>query len=289
MGFDELQSQAESQAQDFIETIRQRIALEIVRARMDVYGMKKARDAVGSIIDNEFTQAGYRFQDSLGSAWTAGAGQSVPVQTDSMASEMLGAFGELAASMKKKITSSITRASLGEVSKEDLLDEIGKDAGEGMFKSFTARAVGIVSHELEMANSYAIQVAAEHEARALMLNRPSFSLTKSTNALGQRKFPRQLKVWVHSHKGLVPRPEHVALDKCAVFFDQKFRIDADDGTYYARFPHDPALPIGQTANCRCAAPPKIIYVTADEEKALRAHMAESGGSDKSVYAKYETF
>ena len=51
-----------------------------------------------------------------------------------------------------------------------------------------------------------------------------------------------------------PRPNHVAMNGQKVKKDETFTlIGADGSTYQPKYPRDPVLPVGETANCHCIA------------------------------------
>ena len=63
------------------------------------------------------------------------------------------------------------------------------------------------------------------------------------------------KIWRHTGlRNNTPRPNHVAMNGQKVKKDETFTlIGADGSTYQPKYPRDPVLPVGETANCHCIA------------------------------------
>lgn len=289
MTLDDLRAEAERKASDLVERIREKVTVIVVRSPLTVYGMRSAKSEIERMLPGEFAAARYTLTDLLRDAWTAGVTDTQSPHTalspdyDVAEHEMTGALNELLASMQKKIGGVLMRAAIGDASKDDVLNAIGSDRETGLFKSFTARALGTVTHEVKEVYERARAARAKELGDALALARryrtggsPTIGATATT---GSVKNPVQIKVWLHSMGGNPPRAWHLDMHGKAVMWDQKFTLHAPKGKiHYADHPHDPKLPPEETINCHCISPPRVLWLTADEERDLRSEMAATGGS-----------
>lgn len=85
----------------------------------------------------------------------------------------------------------------------------------------------------------------------------------------------EFKEWIHTggHKNK-PRENHVKMNGQRVPKNQNFKLIGADGiTYLADFPHDPALPAGETINCHCihrgVPSAEILGLPLEERKRLQ--------------------
>lgn len=93
--------------------------------------------------------------------------------------------------------------------------------------------------------------------------------------------------WVHLTKGPSGRTNHeMAANSEPIAMDERFYLGTDLQTgkaLYAKFPHDPALPVGEVVNCRCKKLPVMDQV--DREKSLAQSAYKEQESKQKQVAK----
>ena len=95
----------------------------------------------------------------------------------------------------------------------------------------------------------------------------------------------EFKEWIHTggHKNK-PRENHVRMNGQRVPKNQNFKLIGADGiTYLADFPHDPALPAGETINCHCThrgvPSAEILGLPLEERKRLQQQAIDEMGDE----------
>jgi hypothetical protein len=138
---------------------------------------------------------------------------------------------------KKKISTELTMAMMGQKPTTEVLDAIGRNLDSpSIFGTIQARSRAIFITEVNRVNN----IAAVDRMKQVATQVPDL-----------------MKEWRHSHVG-VPRPFHFALHGVRIPALQKFTITSADGEeYQIEAPHDPILPVGEVVNCRCRAVPVV--------------------------------
>jgi hypothetical protein len=144
----------------------------------------------------------------------------------------------------RSITNELDLAVLGQKSASEVIANIGKNLNDAsIFGTIAKRAQVIFQTEVKRIQNITTS------------DRISQSL-QQVNDMGKK--------WLHSHIG-VPRPGHLMLDGVVVAADEQFELEGADGeTYYVDSPHDPLLPVGEVANCRCTVVPVVMRFLEDQ-------------------------
>lgn len=147
------------------------------------------------------------------------------------------------------------------------------------FTEYEQRARGIINFEIK---------SVESEARSKRISEGHKQMTQrikqGTGDPKQKKKSKDglsamtVKEWNHAGEGK-PRPNHVAMHGKAVPEDIPFQLRGADGTLYRpRRPRDEnVLPVGETANCGCEEDSFVVWVTENQDKAIRKLAYKTGG------------
>jgi hypothetical protein len=132
----------------------------------------------------------------------------------------------------RNVTSELDLAVLGQKFAVDVIDNIGRNLEDpSIFGTVAKRAQVIYQTEVKR-----IQNMTTHDR--------IIQMKQQVKDIGKR--------WIHSHIG-IPRPGHLVLDGTVVAAEEQFELVGADGEiYYVDYPHDPSLPVGEVANCRCS-------------------------------------
>lgn len=302
MALSDIVASAEKTSDELIDDLRVRILLDVAQASsLTNHDGVLVRAYVRHYIEEAFKYVSQKFSPFLSQAFTEGFGRAnsdlAGVLTPSHIVKNLATaeeyvqhgFASLEADIKRKVLGVLLSAGSGDATKEDVLDVIGREDLGGAFGGFAKRGRGIVGHEVETVERQTytkrIRELSEKNAATVTFNQSVGDALQNKSAMAQarqlmkdKKEPLTIKVWRHSQLGQHPREWHEAMDGHGVPVDMAFRYSDDDGVEHeADAPHDPNLPISETANCRCSASSTVIYVTDDEKKAIYARAESTGG------------
>lgn len=138
----------------------------------------------------------------------------------------------------KNITAELDMAFLGQKTAGEVIANIGKNLTDAsIFGTIAKRANVIYQTEIKR-----MQNIATHDRIQ--------QVKQQVRDIGKK--------WLHSHIG-VPRPYHLLLNGTVIGADEQFELIGSDGTsYMVDAPHDPILPVGEVANCRCTVVPVVM-------------------------------
>lgn len=138
----------------------------------------------------------------------------------------------------RNISNELDLAVLGQKPSSDVIKAIGKNLDDpSIFGTVAKRASVIYQTEVKRIQNI---TTADRIAQ----------MKQQVHDLGKK--------WLHSHIG-IPRPGHLMLDGEIVAADDQFELEGADGeTYLVDGPHDPILPVGEVANCRCTITPVVM-------------------------------
>lgn len=295
-----LKKEVEEKATKLVEGLWARVVAKISSAAsLGSYQGQNLRSEIERLISDTFSKAYDDFDSQYKQAFYEGVRRGGV--GDSFLRDNIGTYEEITRNGFDKISTRLTsdvgnillRASLKEsdesgMVKEQTLRLIGSSENAGVFRGIPALTRGVVTHEVETieADAYLARVKEKGAQRIQELRQGTSSDKKAKSNFEKGLVPVEIKMWLHSDSVVTPRPGHVAMNGKGVIADMQFRIyGADGGTYLCDHPKDPALPIGETANCGCVVYTIVLYMTQDKADDLRARCLETGGLRDPRFAK----
>jgi ribosomal protein S17E len=241
-----------------IDNLRKEVVLELVNAgSLDPIKSEQVLRKVNKLIDeykplmeSEMSENQQRiFKKTVG--WVnkllkgSGVTEALPFISEAKYKRLQNYGAELITNltneMRKSIANELQLSVLGQKNLSETIAGIGKNLkSPSVFGTIAKRAEVIQRTEVNRINQLAMFDRLEQaKLQGIKMN----------------------KKWLHSYVG-VPRTGHLLLHNVVIPYDQKFKIISEDGTrtYYADFPHDITLPVGEVVNCRCLCIPVEITV-----------------------------
>jgi hypothetical protein len=283
----EIQAKAENAIIERVERLRERLVLRIAeQSKFSGIEGRALRADVRQLIDDEARGWANVIYPYLDDAWYAGIGRASlgTGVSESFLPKDVSDFREITEIALRRLRNDIvadllrelTVASTSTGAREQILNKIGSSQSKlfGGVNGYKARAAGIAHHETQIVEAKA------HAERMKELARQRYERAKmaeATAGMGARakamehikegRRPVTFKIWKHSKKGNPPRANHLEMHGKAVMIDQTFTLMGRDGTteYLIDGPHDPDLPIDETARCKCTTITKVLFVTRVEE------------------------
>lgn len=301
------QHSAELQAIERLDNLRKEIILAVNAATsLSGWAGTSLRTSVGNLIKQAGDGIKSSFNSFLNEGWSAGSDRadkaysnllkelSPPELTPQMGefSRIVNnSFDSLFKDLQSKVDNILTRASLSDGTKEDVIEQIGARVSDGIFDRFSLNAAGIVSHEVGVVESFAYgKRSAEIEKQAAFKEsyskKSQLKKQPTKKAVANKLQPMTITVWAHSPAHLTARPGHLALDGCGVPVNGKFHLHSTDGNVYkCTQPKLPPLPIGDQVNCRCRTYPVVIWVTEEQKKQIEIKAKGEGGYRSELWSK----
>ena len=298
---------AELLAIEKLNALREQIILSVTEATsLQGWSGSSLRSRVSSLIKDEGEKIRNSFTSHLNEGWNEGVQRSdkaysrlyaeihPPAMTPQISefnSIVNSSFDSLFTDLKSKVENILIRASLTETSKTEVIEQIGARISGGLFDRFSLNAAGIVSHEVEVVESYAYgKRASEIESQAKFKesysNKSQLKKTPNKKQSANKLQPMTITVWAHSPGHKTARPGHLALDGYGVPVNGKFFLHSTDGNVYkCTQPKLPPLPIGDQINCRCRTYPVVIWVTEAQKKQIEEKAKVEGGYRSELWDK----
>lgn len=251
---DELMQNGDDEMKAIVERWRKNVVFEIADAgKLDPMTVEILRTRLSALADDVYLKLYKTLTDnqrrlfmkgiqSVDRILTAG---DVRAMVPFLSETKLGQLQQFAANeitgitdlAKKKISTELTMAMMGQKPTSEVLDAIGRNLDSpSIFGTIRARSRAIFITEVNRVNN----IAAVDRMKQV-----------------SDQVPDLMKEWRHSHVG-VPRPFHFALHGVRIPAKDQFTLTAADGeTYLIDAPHDPILPVGEVVNCRCRAVPVV--------------------------------
>jgi hypothetical protein len=286
MSLHDVLQNAESEAAQLLEALRQQVVLRIISAHtLKGPGGQGLRSQVVTAIKLKLQNASVGFHDNLQKAWDAGIQRADEGKeyTHTVLMREVGPYQEaiqrsfeaMATALAERVNNILLRAAVNdEWDKEKVIKLIGGSANQGVFEEYTNRANGIVDYGCQGCEATAFAKRSREIQRVLAQMHPVKKHEK-----GPKLKVLMMKVWDHSDGGNPPRANHVAFHGKGVPVDMLFILPGRDGNKYpCEGPHDILrLPVGEIANCHCTEITVSIDVTDEQEESIRKEATATGG------------
>lgn len=275
-----------------VQALRERIVTKVADAR-SLSGIEGSglRSRIESEIKDAFSALTNEADSYLTQAVNSGIeraslemGKKIKLRASSTSKDISGykavvrtGLLEVAASSITSLTRLLSRAGLGKLSLEELIEQLSDRSARSPFDSAKAKAAAILSEEVTDAEQDAHERRTREIQGQVAFEEKSGTAEKKATKKGESLQPVLITVWRHSSRGAVPRQHHVEMDGKGVVDGEPFTLTGPNGTFQTAGPKQPPLPKSETINCHCIRVNAVVFVTEKEKQSLITKSRETGG------------